>query len=168
MEPAGTWPMARGLAAVTLWELAPVATRAAVAHLAPVPLPVLQLIAAALVLLLCAMPVLRRPRSLGRLAAAGTLGLGGGNLPVHRGVQWLPAATAGLLLATGPVWVMILGKVFLAERAGARASASPARPQQTAAITASRRSGYRNRCQQLLRGDAHDDDDRAGQVHSRR
>ncbi len=28
---------------------------------------------------------------------------------------------AGLLLATEPVWVMILGKVFLAERAGARA-----------------------------------------------
>ena len=29
------------------------------------------------------------------------------------------AATAGLLLATEPVWVMILGQVFLAERVGA-------------------------------------------------
>ena len=116
-------PMAGGLVAVVLWGLAPVATRAAVAHLAPMPLLVLRLTVAALVLLPWAVPVFRRLRlrSLGRLVAAGALGLIGYNLSVTVGLQWLPAATAGLLLATEPVWVMILGKVFLAERAGARA-----------------------------------------------
>lgn len=115
--------MAGGLVAVVLWGLAPVATRAAVAHLAPLPLLVLRLTVAALVLLPWAVPVFRRlrPRSAGRLLAAGTLGLIGYNLPVTVGLQWLPAATAGLLLATEPVWVMLLGTVFLRERAGARA-----------------------------------------------
>jgi drug/metabolite transporter (DMT)-like permease len=115
--------MAGGLAAVGLWGLAPVATRAAVATLAPLPLLVLRLTAAALALLPWAVPVLRRlpPRRLGRLLAAGTLGLIGYNLPVTVGLQWLPAATAGLLLATEPVWVMILGLAFRAERADGRA-----------------------------------------------
>lgn len=115
--------MAGGLVAVVLWGLAPVATRAVVAHLAPMPLLVLRLTVAALVLLPWAVPVFRRLRlrSLGRLVAAGALGLIGYNLLVTVGLQWLPAATAGLLLATEPVWVMIVGKVFLAERAGARA-----------------------------------------------
>jgi drug/metabolite transporter (DMT)-like permease len=115
--------MAGGLVAVGLWGLAPVATRAAVAHLPALPLLVLRLAAAALVLLPWAGPAFRRLRlrSLGRLLAAGTLGLVGYNLPVTMGLRWVPAATAGLLLATEPIWVMILGKVFLGERAGRRA-----------------------------------------------
>ncbi len=119
----GSWPMAAGGVAVSLWGLAPVATRAAVAYLAPLPLLLLRLSVAALVLLPWAVPVLRRLRwrSFGRLLAAGTLGLIGYNLAVTIGLQWLPASTAGLLLATEPVWVMILGKLFNAERAGATA-----------------------------------------------
>jgi drug/metabolite transporter (DMT)-like permease len=115
-------PTAGGLVAVVLWGLAPVATRAAVAHLAPLPLLVLRLTVAALVLLPWAVPVFRRlrPRPAGRLVAAGALGLVGYNLPVTVGLQWLPASTAGLLLATEPVWVMVLGYVFLGERGGAR------------------------------------------------
>jgi drug/metabolite transporter (DMT)-like permease len=115
--------MAAGVVAVSLWGLAPVATRAVVAHIAPLLLLVLRLTLAALVLLPWAVPVIRRlrPRSAGRLIAAGTLGLVGYNLPVTVGLQWLPASTAGLLLATEPVWVMVIGYAFLAERAGARA-----------------------------------------------
>jgi drug/metabolite transporter (DMT)-like permease len=115
--------MTGALVAVCLWGLAPVATRAAVGHLDPMPLLVIRLTVAALVLLPWAVPVLRRltPRALGRLAAAGILGLVGYNLPVTLGLRWLPAATAGLLLATEPVWVLIVGKVFLGERGGARA-----------------------------------------------
>lgn len=118
-----TGPVAGGLVAVTLWGLAPVATRAAVAHLAPLPLLVLRLVLASLVLLPWAVPVFRRLRlrSAGRLAAAGILGLVGYNLPVTVGLQWLPASTAGLLLATEPAWVMVLGRVFLGERGGVRA-----------------------------------------------
>jgi len=116
-------PAVGGLVAVSLWGLAPVATRAAVARLAPLPLLELRLTVASLVLLPWAIPVFRRlrPRSAGRLLAAGTLGLVGYNLPVTAGLRWLPASTAGLLLATEPVWVMVLGYVFLAEHGGARA-----------------------------------------------
>jgi drug/metabolite transporter (DMT)-like permease len=111
-----------GLAAVCLWGLAPVATRAAVAHLSPLPLLLIRLAAASLVLLPWAWPVFRRlrPGSAGRLLAAGVLGLVGYNLPVTLGLRWLPAATAGLLLATEPVWVLVLGRLFTRERGGVR------------------------------------------------
>ena len=114
--------LAPGLLAVILWGLAPVATRAAVGHLSPLPLLTLRMTAATLVLLPWAVPVFRqlRPRAAGRLAAAGLLGLVGYNLPVTAGLRWLPAATAGLLLATEPVWVLVLGRVFLGERGGVR------------------------------------------------
>jgi drug/metabolite transporter (DMT)-like permease len=120
--------MAGGLVAVVLWGLAPVATRAAVGRLAPLPLLVLRLTAASLVLLPWAVPVFRRLklRSAARLVAAGALGLVGYTLPVTAGLQWLPASTAGLLLATEPIWVMVLSLVFLAERGRARAWAGSA------------------------------------------
>src|SRR5579863_2697333 len=112
-----------GLLAVVMWGLAPVATRAVVAHLSPLPLLLIRLAAASLVLLPLAWPVFRRlgRRSAGRLLAAGLLGLVGYNLPVTAGLRWLPAATTGLLLATEPVWVMLLSRVFLGERGGVRA-----------------------------------------------
>ena len=115
--------LAAGLVAVVMWGLAPVATRAAVGHLSPLPLLTLRMTAATLVLLPWAVPLFRRlqARSAGRLAAAGLLGLVGYNLPVTAGLRWLPAATAGLLLATEPVWVMVLGRLFLGERGGRRA-----------------------------------------------
>ena len=115
--------MAAGLVAVVMWGLAPVATRAAVAHLSPLPLLTIRLLSAALVLLPWAWPVFLRlrARSAGRLVAAGLLALVGYNLLVTLGLRWLPAATAGLLLATEPVWIMLLGRVFLGERVGLRA-----------------------------------------------
>jgi drug/metabolite transporter (DMT)-like permease len=111
-----------GLAAVCLWGLAPVATRAAVGHLPVFPLLLIRLAAASLALLPWAWPVFRRlrARSAGRLLAAGVLGLVGYNLPVTLGLRWLPAATAGLLLATEPVWVLVLGRLFTGERGGVR------------------------------------------------
>jgi drug/metabolite transporter (DMT)-like permease len=115
--------MTSGLVAVSMWGLAPVATRAVVAHLDPLPLLVVRLCAAGLVVLPWAVPMFRRlrPRAAGRLIAAGLLGLVGYNLPVTVGLQWLPASTAGLLLATEPVWVLVLGRLFLGERGGGRA-----------------------------------------------
>lgn len=116
-------PVAEGLAAVSLWGLAPVATRAAVTHLAPLPLLVIRMTLASLVLLPWAAPAIRRlrPRSAGMLLAVGSLGLVGYSLPVTVGLQWLPASTAGLLLATEPVWVMVLAGISGRERGGRRA-----------------------------------------------
>jgi drug/metabolite transporter (DMT)-like permease len=111
-----------GLIAVCLWGLAPVATRSLVHELAPLPLLTLRQLLAAAVLLPWAVPALRRidARDLPRFIVAGLLGMVGYNLPVTVGLQWLPASSAGLLLATEPVWVLVIGLVFLGERAGPR------------------------------------------------
>jgi drug/metabolite transporter (DMT)-like permease len=111
-----------GLVAVCLWGLAPVATRSLVSELAPLPLLTLRQLLAAGVLLPWAIPALRRidARDLPRFIVAGLLGMVGYNLPVTVGLQWLPASSAGLLLATEPVWVLVIGLVFLGERASPR------------------------------------------------
>ena len=111
-----------GLIAVCLWGLAPVATRALVSQLAPLALLTMRQLLAASVLLPWAVPVLRRvgARDMTRFVAAGLLGMIGYNLPVTVGLQWLPASSAGLLLATEPVWVLVISYVFLGERAGPR------------------------------------------------
>ena len=122
---AGT---AAGLAAVGIWGMAPVATRALVLQLAPLPLLVIRMGLAALVLLPWCGPVLRRPgrRYAPRLIIAGLLGMVGYNLPVTIGLQWVPAATAGLVLASEPVWLLLLAAVFLGERVSRRCWAGAA------------------------------------------
>ena len=119
MRPGG---VGAGLIAVCLWGLAPVATRSLVHELAPLPLLTLRQLLAAGVLLPWAVPALRRidAHDLPRFIVAGLLGMVGYNLPVTVGLQWLPASSAGLLLATEPVWVLIIGLVFLGEPAGPR------------------------------------------------
>ncbi len=119
MRPGG---LGAGLIAVCLWGLAPVATRSLVHELAPLPLLTLRQLLAAGVLLPWAVPALRRidARDLPRFIVAGLLGMVGYNLPVTVGLQWLPASSAGLLLATEPVWVLVIGLVFLGERARPR------------------------------------------------
>ena len=122
---AGT---AAGLAAVGIWGMAPVATRALVLQLAPLPLLVFRLGLAAVVLLPWCGPVLRRPgrRYAPRLIIAGLLGMVGYNLPVTIGLQWVPASTAGLVLASEPVWLLLLAAVFLGERVSRRCWAGAA------------------------------------------
>jgi drug/metabolite transporter (DMT)-like permease len=118
--------LASGLSAVIMWGLAPVATRAAVLHLGPLPLLVLRALLAGVIVLPWAGPALRRqtranPAQRGqpgfaRLAAAGLLGMVGYFLPVAVGIQWLPASTAALILATEPIWIMCLGRLCCGER----------------------------------------------------
>jgi drug/metabolite transporter (DMT)-like permease len=122
---AGT---AAGLAAVGIWGMAPVATRALVLQLAPLPLLVVRMGVAAVLLLPRCGPILRRPgrQYIPRLAAAGLLGMVGYNLPVTIGLQWVPASTAGLVLASEPVWLLLLTAVFLGERVSRRCWAGAA------------------------------------------
>jgi drug/metabolite transporter (DMT)-like permease len=122
---AGT---AAGLAAVGIWGMAPVATRALVLQLAPLPLLVIRMGMAAVVLLPWCRPMLRRPgrQYIPRLVIAGLLGMVGYNLPVTIGLQWVPASTAGLVLASEPVWLLLLAAVFLGERVSRRCWAGAA------------------------------------------
>jgi len=122
---AGT---AAGLAAVVIWGMAPVATRALVLQLAPLPLLVIRMGVAAVVLLPWCGPMLRRPgrRYIPRLVIAGLLGMVGYNLPVTIGLQWVPASTAGLVLASEPIWLLLLAAVFLGERVSRRCWAGAA------------------------------------------
>ena len=116
---AGT---AAGLVAVGIWGMAPVATRALVLQLAPLPLLVIRMGVAAVVLLPWCGPVLRRSGRpyIPRLIVAGLLGMVGYNLPVTIGLQWVPASTAGLVLASEPVWLLLLAAAFLGERVSRR------------------------------------------------
>ena len=111
-----------GLIAVCLWGLAPVATRALVSQISPLALLTMRQLLAASVLLPWAVPVVRRigARDLPRFVVAGLLVMIGYNLPVTVGLQWIPASSAGLLLATEPVWVLVISYVFLGERASPR------------------------------------------------
>lgn len=122
---AGT---AAGLAAVGIWGMAPVATRALVLLLAPLPLLVIRMGVATIVLLPWCGPVLRRSGRpyIPRLVLAGLLGMVGYNLPVTIGLQWVPASTAGLVLASEPVWLLVLPAVFLGERVTRRCWAGAA------------------------------------------
>jgi len=116
---AGT---AAGLVAVGIWGMAPVAIRALVLQLAPLPLLVIRMGVAAVVLLPWCGPMLRRSRReyVPRLIVAGLLGMVGYNLPVTVGLQWVPASTAGLVLASEPVWLLLLAALFLGERVSRR------------------------------------------------
>ena len=117
-----------GLAAVGIWGMAPVATRALVLQLAPLPLLVIRMGVAAIVLLPWCGPVLRRTRRryIPRLIVTGLLGMVGYVLPVTIGLQWVPASTAGLVLASEPVWLLLMAAVFLGERVSRRSWAGGA------------------------------------------
>jgi len=108
--------------------MAPVATRALVLQLAPLPLLVVRMGVAAVVLLPWCGPVLRGPgrQYVPRLIVAGLLGMVGYNLPVTIGLQWVPASTAGLVLASEPVWLLLLAAAFLGERVSRRSWAGAA------------------------------------------
>lgn len=115
--------LAGGFLAVVFWGLSPVATRALVLHLSPLPLLVLRLPIAGAFLLPWAIPLFRRirRRDLPRLVGGGLLSLVGYNFPVTAGLRWVHASTAGLLLGTEPLWVLAAGWVLAGEQVRRRA-----------------------------------------------
>jgi drug/metabolite transporter (DMT)-like permease len=133
-----------GLAAVMMWGLAPVATRAVIFDFGPLPLLVLRALIAGTVLLPWALPVLRRldRRSFSRMALVGLLGMVGYYLPVAVGIQWVPASTAALILATEPVWILCLGRLCYGERVARWAWAGSALAVGGVAIIAGLSAGH--------------------------
>ncbi len=83
---------------------------------------------AAVVLLPWRGPVQRGPgrQYVPRLIVAGLLGMVGYNLPVTIGLQRVPVFTAGLVLASERVWLLLLAAAFLGERVTRRSWAGAA------------------------------------------
>ena len=93
------------------WGLAPVATRQLVLGLPPLAVAAIRFTLSSLLFLPVALPALRRPEvraDLRRLLAVGVLGITGYNLPATIALRHVPAGTAGLLIATEPVWIAVI------------------------------------------------------------
>ncbi|MEY9934560.1 drug/metabolite transporter (DMT)-like permease [Catenulispora sp. GP43] len=116
-QSGGDRAVASGLGAVVMWGLAPVFTRSAVTEIGPLTLLVLRALIAGLVCLpLCVRTLKNIARThLARLVIAGLLGMVGYTLPVAFGLRSVPSSIAALILATEPIWIMCLGRVFAKE-----------------------------------------------------
>jgi drug/metabolite transporter (DMT)-like permease len=115
----GAGAIAALAAAIVSWGLSNVANRYLLLRLHPVEIVALRYSIASAFLL----PLLFKGRAsrwpwadLGWMALIGCFGVIGFNLPVTLGTQWLPAGTAGLLVATEPVWISIISVAVVRER----------------------------------------------------
>jgi drug/metabolite transporter (DMT)-like permease len=111
---------ALALAAITLWGLSFVATRVALAEIAPVPLIATRLVLglALLVGLLAARGELGRVRTapLGALALLGLFGIAAHLLVQAYALRLTSAVHTGWLIGLTPIWSAALAAIFLRER----------------------------------------------------
>lgn len=122
-RPAGhSLALAAALTAVSLWGLAPVATRFMVLHVEPLAVLALRFSMSSLAFL----PVLIHSRLLGwtrRDLLAGMtcalVGIVGYGLPVTIGQQWTSASLTGLILASEPIWILLIWAMLERRRPGA-------------------------------------------------
>lgn len=107
------------LLAAICWGLAPVATRYLLNSFTPLELIVLRFTSAALLLLLL-LPAIRKThwtlRKAGQVLFCGVTGVIGYNLLVTYGLRTVPAGIAGLLIATEPIWILIIAALVLREK----------------------------------------------------
>ena len=105
--------------AALCWGLAPVATRYLLSSFAPLQLVVVRFLIASLLLLLL-LPSLRHSRWTLREIAwtlfCGVAGVIGYNVPVAYGLRVLPSSIAGLLIATEPLWILLIALLALREK----------------------------------------------------
>lgn len=105
--------------AALVWGLVPVATRYLLASFAPLQLMTVRF----LIAMICFLPMLvslRKQRWAFKLAGwalfCGLLGVIGYYVVVAYGLQLIPASIAGLLLATQPIWILLISASFLREK----------------------------------------------------
>ena len=105
--------------AALCWGLAPVATRYLLASFSPLQLVVLRFSIASLLLLPLLLP-LRHHRWTAKEVIwtlfCGATGVIGYNVPVAYGLRVLPSGIAGLLIATEPIWILLIAALVLHER----------------------------------------------------
>ena len=102
-----------------LWGTVPVAGKIALGGVSPPVLSVLRLAAAALfVFLLMARRGVRPPRRPAPLLVLAAFGLGLNYVAYMVGLQWAGAGTSQVLIQMAPVFLVLLGVLFLGERLG--------------------------------------------------
>lgn len=101
------------------WGLAPVATRYLLRYFAPLQLVLLRFLIATLLFL----PLLISLRSqrwarktVAQAVFCGLVGIIGYNVPVAYGLRAIPSGMAGLLIATEPIWIMLIAALVLHEK----------------------------------------------------
>lgn len=128
--PRVTWrSVAALLIAVTLWGLAPVGNRYLVTRFDPLGVLALRFTLASIAFL----PLLRglrgcswNGRQLWLLIISGVVGILGYNLPVTIGQQTTSAGMAGLIIASEPIWILLLWCLVRRRRPDLRASCAAA------------------------------------------
>lgn len=105
--------------AALCWGLAPVATRYLLAYLSPLQLVFLRFLIASMLFLPLLAPLRAHRWTFKELAWAvfcGLVSVVGYNVTVAYGLRVIPSGMAGLLVATEPIWIMLLAAFALRER----------------------------------------------------
>ncbi|GCE19621.1 DMT family transporter [Dictyobacter kobayashii] len=107
------------LLAVICWGMAPVATRYLLSHLTPLQLILVRFTISSLLLLPTLLQLRNQHwsrRDIGLAILCGLLNSIGYNLIVAFGLNFIPASLAGILIATEPIWILLLSMRLTHER----------------------------------------------------
>jgi drug/metabolite transporter (DMT)-like permease len=105
--------------AALCWGLAPVATRYLLSSFAPLQLVVVRFLLAMLFLLPLLLSLRHSRWTLREVAwvlFCGVAGVVEYNVPVTYGLRVLPSGIAGLLIATEPIWILLIAMLALHEK----------------------------------------------------
>jgi drug/metabolite transporter (DMT)-like permease len=101
------------------WGLAPVATRYLLISFTPLQLVLIRFVLAALFFLPLLTPLRRFHWSVKKVSwvvFCGMAGVIGYNVPVAYGLRVIPSSLAGLLIATEPIWILLIAAFVLREK----------------------------------------------------
>ena len=107
------------LLAVLCWGMAPVATRYLLAFFTPLQLVLMRFMISSLFLLPLLAPLRThhwKRREIAWVIFCGLTGVIGYNVPIVYGLRTVPASIGGLLIATEPIWIMLIAALTLHEK----------------------------------------------------